>query len=385
MPETFELIAKTMFGLEEVLAAELRALGAQGIESLNRAVKFTADRTLMYKCNLHLRTAISILKPIASFYAHHENQLYKRVRQIDWEEYFSKDQTFAIGSTTNSEIFRHSKFAALKTKDAIVDQFRSKYGVRPSVDIRNPDFVINIHIADKLVTLSLDSSGESLDRRGYRLSTTEAPLNEVLAAGILSLAGWQGQQEFLDPMCGSGTFAIEAALMAANMAPGRLRRFAFENWRDFDATRWHQLKTEAQAQVQSFFGKINARDVDAGALEFAAQNARRAGVSEMITFEREDFLQTNQGLENGFIVINPPYGERLKDNELVSFYKNIGDRLKHDFNGCEAWIISSNLEVLKFIGLRPSRKIKLYNGALECRLQKYELYRGSKKDRNDPK
>lgn len=374
----FEILVKTLFGLEEVLANELRALGAEDLEILTRAVRFQGDKALIYRCNLHLRTGVKVLVPFASFYAHHENQLYKRVRDIDWTQFMTQRQTLAIDATTHSDIFHHSKFTALKTKDAIVDQFRDRFGVRPSVDVDNPDLRINVHIHDKLVTLSLDSSGDNLDRRGYRLARTEAPMNEVLAAGIILLSGWQHDTPLLDPMCGSGTFAIEAALMAANIAPGKRRSFGFERWLDFDGALWQQIKEEATRSERRFRGSIISSDLDSTAIHLAEQNAKRAGVERLIDFRQEDFFDSKPTAEAGTILFNPPYGERLQEDDIVSYYKEMGNQLKHSFAGHTAWIISANLEALKFVGLRPTRKIKLFNGSLECRLQKYELFEGKK-------
>ncbi len=375
----FTITIKTQFGLEPVLAEELKALGVSEVEILNRAVQFTGNQELLYKCNLHLRTALRVLKPMVTFQANNERQLYERVRDIRWSEFLTPGHTFAIDGTSNSEIFKHSKFIALKTKDAIADQFRDRYGKRPSVDTRDPDLRINLHIYDRTCTLSLDSSGQHLDRRGYRLSRTEAPINEVLAAGIILMTGWDGSEDFIDPMCGSGTFAIEAALLARRMPPGRGRSFIFEKWRDFDAALWKKIRLEAEEQIQPFEGNIFARDLDKPSLDMARQNAERAGVADLIDFKQEDFLKSESANNNGIIVINPPYGERLEVEDLKEFYGEIGTRLKHHYPGHDAWIISSDIPALKFVGLRPSRKVQLYNGSLECRLHKFELYRGSKK------
>jgi putative N6-adenine-specific DNA methylase len=378
---TFDILAKTQFGLEEFLAAELQALGATDIELLTRAVKYRGDKAMLYRSNLHLRTALKVLVPFTSFYAHHENQLYKRVRQIDWSRYLTPGHTLAIDATTNSDIFHHSKFTALKTKDAIVDQFRDRYGKRPSVDVESPDFRLNVHIHDKLVTLSLDSSGTTLDRRGYRLSRTEAPMNEVLAAGIVMLSGWQPDTPLLDLMCGSGTFSIEAAMLAANIAPGKRRAFGFERWKDFDAALWSQLKAEAVRAEHRFDQRIRCSDIDPHAVEIAEQNARRAGVDRLIDFKTADFFDEMPHSEGGTLLFNPPYGERLQESDLVGLYQEIGNHLKHDFANHTAWIISANAEALKHVGLRPTRRIKLYNGSLECRLQKFELFKGKKGER----
>ena len=383
--EKFDIVIKTQFGLEPALAKELKELGASNIEELNRAVKCTADNELMYKCNLFLRTGIKVLKPIATFEARNEGQLYREIRKIHWEDYMQLDQTLAIDGTTNGDIFTHSKYVALKTKDAIVDQFRDKYDSRPSVDPQNPDLRINVQIAQTRVTVSLDSSGTTLAKRGYRLAQTEAPMSEVLAAGIIYLSDWDRESDLVDPMCGSGTFSIEAALMAQQVPAGILRTFAFEKWNDFDIDLWEDVKKKAKAQIKPFNGTITAHDISGRAISIAKENAERAGVSDLINFSQLDFLESSATGEAGLILINPPYGERLEDEEeMFDFYNKVGTRLKHFYNGYDAWIISSNLRALKLIGLRPSRKIKLYNGPLECKLQKYELYRGSKKASKNP-
>ncbi|NOU16830.1 MAG: class I SAM-dependent RNA methyltransferase [Bacteroidales bacterium] len=377
--EIFEIIATTLFGLEEILAQELRELGAADIEVLSRAVRYKGDREMLYKSNLLLRTAVKVLKPIGTFYAANEQQLYDKIKKINWDEYFSYNKTFAIDGSTHSEIFTHSKFIALKSKDAIADQFREKYSIRPSVDTENPDLRINVHINDKTVIVSLDSSGSSLGKRNYRLAQTEAPINEVLAAGIILLSGWDKTCDFIDPMCGSGTFPIEAALLANNIPSGRNRKFGFETWGDFDLNLWNDVKAKADSNIISSNVKIFANDIDNKALDIAFANAKRAGVSNLITFDTIDFFHTSHDTGKGLVVMNPPYGERLQINEITNFYQDIGSRLKHFYQGCDAWIISANYEALKNFGLRTSKKIKLYNGPLECRLQKYELYQGSKK------
>ncbi len=377
--EIFEIIATTLFGLEEILAQELRELGAADIEVLSRAVRYKGDSEMLYKSNLLLRTAVKVLKPIGTFYAANEQQLYDKIKKINWDEYFSYNKTFAIDGSTHSEIFTHSKFIALKSKDAIADQFREKYDIRPSVDTENPDLRINVHINDKTVIVSLDSSGSSLGKRNYRLAQTEAPINEVLAAGIILLSGWDKTCDFIDPMCGSGTFPIEAALLANNIPSGRNRKFGFETWGDFDLNLWNKVKADADSNIISSNVKIFANDVDNKALDIAFANAKRAGVTNHITFDTIDFFHTSHDTGKGLVVMNPPYGERLQINEITNFYQDIGSRLKHFYQGCDAWIISANYEALKNFGLRTSKKIKLYNGPLECRLQKYELYQGSKK------
>lgn len=377
--EKFEIIATTIFGLEEVLASELREIGASDIEVLSRAVRYKGDKAMLYKSNLLLRTAVKVLKPIKTFFAANEQDLYDKIKKIPWDDYFSYNKTFAIDGSTYSDVFTHSKFIALKSKDAIADQFREKYSIRPSVDIENPDIRINVHINDRTVVVSIDSSGASLGKRNYRLAQNEAPINEVLAAGIILLSGWDKQCDFIDPMCGSGTFSIEAALLAHNIPSGRSRKFGFETWGNFDEDLWDQVKTEADSQIVNSDVKIFAQDIDKSSLEIASANAKRAGVYDLIAFEHIDFFHTSHSTGKGHVVMNPPYGERLQVNEITTFYQNIGSRLKHFYQGCDAWIISANYEALKNFGLRTSKKIKLFNGPLECRLQKYELYQGSKK------
>ncbi|OFX21004.1 MAG: DNA methylase [Bacteroidetes bacterium GWA2_31_9b] len=377
--EKFEIIATTIFGLEEVLASELREIGATDVELLNRAVRFKGDKAMLYKSNLLLRTAVKILKPIHSFFAANEQQLYDNIKKIDWSEYFTYNNTFAIDGATHSDIFNHSKYVALKSKDAIADQFREKFSIRPSVDPANPDMRINVHINDKSVIVSLDSSGSSLGKRNYRLAQSEAPISEVLAAGIIMLSQWDKKCDFIDPMCGSGTFPIEAALLANNIPSGRNRNFGFEKWKDFDEEIWNNVKEEANSKIIHSDVKIFARDSDNYIVDIAIENAKRAGVQDLIEFESVDFFQTSHTAGKGIVVINPPYGERLQVDDIVNFYEDMGSRLKHFYQGCDAWIISANYEALKFFGLRTSRKIKLFNGPMECRLQKYELYQGSKK------
>jgi len=377
--EKFEIIATTIFGLEEVLAEELREIGATDIELLNRAVRFKGDKAMLYKSNLLLRTAVKILKPIHTFFAADEQQLYDNIKKIDWSEYFTYNNTFAIDGATHSDIFNHSKYVALKSKDAIADQFREKHGIRPSVDPANPDMRINVHINDRSVIVSLDSSGSSLGKRNYRLAQSEAPISEVLAAGIILLSQWDKKCDFIDPMCGSGTFPIEAALLANNIPSGRNRKFGFEKWKDFDEEIWNKIKDEANSKIIHSDVKIFAKDSDNYIVDIAIENAKRAGVEDLINFESVDFFQTTHADGKGIVFINPPYGERLQVNEITNFYDDMGSRLKHFYQGCDAWIISANYEALKHFGLRTSRKIKLFNGPLECRLQKYELYQGSKK------
>ena len=380
MSFNFNITATTLYGLEEVLAEELRSLGALDIEVLNRAVQYKGDLALMYKSNLMLRTAVKILRPISTFRAFNEDQLYQHVRKINWDNYFDTNMTFAIDGSTSGEIFTHSKYAALKSKDAIADQFRDKYGLRPSVDTENPDIRINVHISNEMVHVSLDSSGNILSKRNYRLNQTEASMNEVLAAGIILLSGWNKDSDFIDPMCGSGTLPIEAALIAHNIPPGKNRNFGFQTWLDFDKNLWDKIKADSEQNITTFKKKITAYEIDKKALSVAIINSERAGVKEFIDFKQMDFFESSYEGEKGHVVINPPYGERIEVDEIVDFYKSMGTRLKHFYPGCNAWVISSNFEALKHFGLRPTRKIKLFNGPLECRLHKFELYKGSKRD-----
>lgn len=371
--------AKTLFGFEQLLANELEQIGAQNIELLNRAVSFEGDTELMYRANLCCRTALRILIPIATFQAHNEKHLYDQVKKIDWNQYLSLTTTFAIDAATNSERFTHSKFASLKVKDAIADWYRDKYDRRPNVDPRDPDVQLNLHISDLQVTISLDSSGENLGKRGYRQESNDAPMSEVLAAGMLMLAGYEGQLPIMDAMTGSGTLAIEAALIASNSAPGIGRTFCFQKWKDYDEELYKKIEVElAQARVIPKH-EIFASDIERFAISIAGRNATRAGVNDYLTFKRQDFTFSEPHLEKALIVINPPYGERLEDmDSALELYHNIGSRLKHHFPGHTVWIISSNNKAMKRIGLKPDHRYKLYNGSLECSLNGYTLFEGKR-------
>lgn len=378
--EEFELLAKTFQGLEEVLAQELTELGANNIQIGRRMVSFTGNKEMMYRANFCLRTAVRILKPIKHFKAEDADAVYAAVKSIDWTQYLDLQTSFSVDSVVFSDEFRHSKFVAYKVKDAIVDFFREKEGKRPNISITTPDLRLNIHIAGTDCTLSLDSSGESLHQRGYRVASCEAPLNEVLAAGMLRLAGWDGQQDFIDPFCGSGTIAIEAALMARNIYPGVFRKkYAFENWKDFDRDLLDRIYNDDSAE-REFAHHIYAYDINRPTLDGAEQNAKSAGVADIITFQQQDFRKFSQPAEKALLVTNPPYGERLKPNDILGLYKAIGERLKHEFKGGEAWIISSREECFDNIGLRPSTKIQLLNGQLDCEFRKYQLFDGKLND-----
>ena len=370
------MIAKTFMGLEDVLAEELTQLGANNIVKGRRMVAFTGDKEMLYRANFHLRTAIRILKPIAHFRARSADDVYEGVRAIDWSQLIARGKTFAVDSVVYSEEFRNSRFVTYKVKDAIVDQLRERTGERPNISVSNPDLRLNIHIAEDRATLSLDSSGESLHRRGYRQESVEAPLNEVLAAAIVLMTGWRGESDFIDPMCGSGTLPIEAALIARNIAPGVFRKeYAFEKWADFDRDLFDAIYNDDSAE-RPFDHHIYGYDTDMKAVNTASFNVRAAGLSKDITIEQRDFKDfTNPG-KPSIIVTNPPYGERITTPNLLGTYRMIGERLKHEFAGNEAWVLSYREECFDQIGLKPSVKVPLYNGSLECELRKYTLFDG---------
>ena len=372
----FELIAKTFQGLEPVLATELIELGANNIQIGRRMVSFVGNKELMYRANFQLRTAIRILKPVKHFRAATAEEVYDAVKQVDWTEYLSNDTTFAVDSVVFSNEFRHSKFVAYKVKDAIVDQFREKTGDRPNIRLVNPDIQLHIHIAEYDCTLALDSSGESLHRRGYRQESVEAPLNEVLAAGIILQTGWRGECDLIDPMCGSGTIPIEAALIARGIAPGVFRKeYAFEKWPDFDPELFSAIYDD-DSRERPFDHHIYGYDNNRKAVAIATNNVRAAGLSKEITIDFKDFKDFVQPREKSIIVTNPPYGERISAPDLLGLYKMIGERLKHQFTGNDAWILSYREECFEAIGLKPSLRTPLYNGALECELRKYRMFDG---------
>ena len=384
----FSFIAKTFKGLEEVLAQELIALGANNVQIGRRAVSFTGDKAMLYRANFCLRTALRVLEEIKQASLRFspkgknvkpEDQLYEIVKSIEWSKYMKVDSTFAIDATVYSEILRNSRFVTYRVKDAIADYWSEKAGKRPNVEVNNPDLRINVHIANEQVTVSLDSSGESLHKRGYRVATTEAPINEVLAAGMLLLAGWNGQSDFYDPMCGSGTIPIEAALIARNIAPGVFRKsFGFEKWPDFDEELWSEIYND-DSQEREFTHKIYGSDASFYAIQQAQKNVKSAGVAKEIEL-RQIRLEELKGGE-GLVMINPPYGERLASNkDMEELYGKIGTALKHQFAGSTAWIISSNEAAMKCIGLKPSKKMRLLNGELDCQFNKYELFNGKRAD-----
>lgn len=377
---SFEMIAKTFQGLEEVLAQELTALGANDIEIGRRMVSFTGDKEMLYKANFCLRTAIRILKPIKHFTAKDADEVYEQIKAIRWEDYLDTDKTFAVDAVVFSEEFRHSKFVSYKVKDAIVDYFREKTGKRPGVRVNKPDVLLNIHIAETKCTLSLDSSGESLHRRGYRQEAVEAPLNEVLAAGMILMTGWRGECDLIDPMCGSGTIPIEAALIARNIAPGVFRKeFAFEKWVDFDQELFDTIYND-DSQEREFTHKIYGYDNNPKANEIATHNVKAASVSKDVVLKLQPFQQFEQPAEKSIIVTNPPYGERISTNDLLGLYAMIGERLKHAFTGNTAWILSYRDECFDQIGLKATQKVPLFNGALECEFRQYEIFNGKYKE-----
>lgn len=381
--QEFKIIAKTFQGLEEVLAKEITELGANNIEIGRRMVSFTGDKEMLYRANFCLRTAVKVLKPIRHFTAEDADEVYDVVKKMNWEQYMDCSNTFLVDAVVFSEKFRHSKFAAYRVKDGIADYFREKTGDRPNVSITNPDIRINIHIADNDVTISLDSSGESLHQRGYRTGTVPAPLNEVLAAGMIMLSGWNGECDLIDPMCGSGTILIEAALIAMNIYPGVFRKeFAFEKWKDFDEDLFDKIYND-DSQERDFDHKIYGYDINRQAVAIAMDNARSAGVNKVVDITQRDFYEFEQPMEKAVMITNPPYGERITTDDLLGLYETIGERLKHAFVGNDAWVLSYRDECFAKIGMRPSTRYALFNGALECEFRKYQIFDGKLSERRE--
>ena len=377
------MLAKTFKGLEQVLATELVQLGANNVQVERRAVSFTGDKRMLYTANMCLRTASRVLVPILSFKAQKADDIYEQVKALDWSQYMTVKTTFQIDATVYSDYFRHSQFVTYRVKDAIVDYWMEHENQRPSVKLEGADLYLNVHIAGDRVTLSLDSSGESLHKRGYRVANTQAPINEALAAGMLLLAGWNGQSDFYDPMCGSGTLLIEAALIARNIAPGVYRQgFAFEKWADFDANLWDEVYND-DSREREFKHKIYGSDAGFYAVQAATKNIQSASLQRDIEVKQirvEELRLADTNTEGALVMINPPYGERLsQDKNVLRLYQDMGTALKHQFSGATAWVISSNEEALKCIGLRPAKKIHLVNGDLECLFNKYELFKGDRK------
>lgn len=374
-----KLAAKTLYGLEDVAQQELAALGAHSFESGNRIVHFEGDQELLYRANLVSRTILRILVPISTFTAHNDRHLYQMTKKVPWSKYFTEDQTFVIDATVHGKRFRHSRYAAQKVKDAIVDQFREKTDQRPNIDTRDPEVRLNLHISETSVTLSMDSSGESLEKRGYRTESNEAPISECLAAAMLLLSKWDAKTTLIDAMTGSGTIAIEAALMASNTPPGLFRKFGFQRWNDFDSGLFSRIEHELRSAIEAPTAPIIARDLSERNIAIAKRNARRAAVLDHIKFEQSDFLTSSPVSESAVIMMNPSYGERLEeDNEMFEFYGEIGRRLKHHYPGHQAWIISGHLKALKRLGFKPDKRFELYNGPIECRLVGISIYAGKK-------
>jgi putative N6-adenine-specific DNA methylase len=375
----FKIVAKTLAGLENVLADEIKALGAESVSVERRAVSFIGDQEMMYKANFHLRTAIKILKPIAEFEVTNRDELYDHAKEIPWTNYLALGKSFAIDATVQSEMFVNSMFASLRVKDAIADQFREATGKRPSVNSDDPDIRINVHLMNNHCTLSLDSSGESLHKRGYRIGQGEAPINEVLAAGMILLTGWHGEKDFLDPMCGSGTLLIEAAMIAKGIPPGMYRKsFGFENWPDFNEKLFAEIYNGDYEK--EFEGKIMGSDISPMDIALAKANIKNASLSKVIELQVQDFIKMEPPFENGIIITNPPYGERMKPQSITELYTSMGNTLKNKFAGFEAWIITSSEDGLKSIGLKPTKKIELFNGSLACSYRRFELFKGTHKD-----
>ncbi|MDP1818084.1 MAG: class I SAM-dependent RNA methyltransferase [Leadbetterella sp.] len=376
--QKYEIVATTLMGFENLLIDELRSFGAENMEKLRRAIRFVGDDELLYKANMLSRTAIRFLVPIEDFIAENETELYNNAKSFPWEKVLHLNQTFSIDATISGNHFSNSHYVALKVKDAIADRFREKKGKRPDVGKDNPDIVINIHVTGSEVVISLDSTGVSLDRRGYRIKSNEAPINEILAAGIILISGWNAELPFYDPMAGSGTFSIEAALIGTKTPPNLNRSFCLQNWRDFDSALFNKVKAELKSQIIEPDLKIFARDILPKNLEIIAENAELAGMDEYINLKKADFFETEPTTENGIVFLNPPYGERMKMDDVFDFYSRIGDTLKQKYAGFEAWMISSDKEAIKKVGLRGEQKIDLLNGGLDARLLKYELYKGKK-------
>ncbi|GHT74669.1 RNA methyltransferase [Bacteroidia bacterium] len=379
MKNTFEMIAKTLYGLEGVLAKELIELGANDVQIGRRMVSFSGDKAMLYKANFHCRTALRILKPIASFKAKNPDDIYENLKKINWKNHLPEKKTFAIDAVVHSNVFTHSKFVAYRAKDAIVDWFAEQELARPPVRVNNPDIQFHLHISHTECTLSLDSSGESLHKRGYRIDEVDAPLSEVLAAGMILLTGWRGESNFVDPMCGSGTLLIEALLIALNIAPGVFRKeYAFEKWDDFDAGLFELISSD-DLHERAFAFKAYGSDSSPKAIQATAKNAKNAGLFKYLDLKVLPVQQITEAPEKGILITNPPYGERLNPRDLEQIYSALGERLKHVFTGYDAWIISSNPEGLHKIGLKPAKKIKLMNGSLDCEYRQYQIFGGKLK------
>ena len=380
-----DITAKTFAGLEELLAQELKDIGADDVEVIIRGVKFRGDTKMMFKANYLCRTALRILKPIGVFEVRNEKDLYSKLKNIDWTKVFNNDQTFIVNANLFHSELSHSHYVELRTKDAIVDQFREKTGKRPWVGREDADIFIDVHISHNKCTVSLDSSGESLHQRGYRIAADKAPINEVLAAGMVKLSGWKGDKDFYDPMCGSGTIPIEAAMLGMNIPSGYYRKkYAFMSWADFDKELWNEVKEQEDLNMTDLECNIFASDRSDKAIMIAKRNFKNAGLHKDIELKVQYFDSIQPAEKKGILVFNPPYGKRLEEKgDIFKLYRGIGDVLKQSFTGFEAWIISSNIDAVKFIGLRPSARITLFNGPIETKFIKFEMYEGSKKEKYD--
>ncbi|HZW38396.1 MAG TPA: THUMP domain-containing protein [Ignavibacteriaceae bacterium] len=378
--EKFKIVVKTHQGLEDILAEELKNLGVESVEKLTRAVSFDGDKELLYKVNYLCRTALRVLKPVHTFTAKNEHIFYRKMKDFDWTEFIDAKGTIAVDSAVSSNYFSNSKYVFLKAKDAIVDQIRDKFGIRPSIDLDEPDIRINVRIFQDEITLSLDSSGSSLHKRGYRVNVNEAPLNEALAAGLILTSGWDRESNFIDPMCGSGTFLIEAAMYAYNIPPGSHRKkFGFQNWKDYDPVMWKNIIAKANMDMRKFNHKIIGSDISPEAVGMARSNIRLAKLDNKIELSRKAFEKQSSPGGTGVIMMNPPYGERMKPDDINALYKSMGDKLKQEYKGYEAWILSSNKEALKSLGLGTSKRLSFHAGPLELSFFNYKLYEGSLK------
>jgi len=379
------IVAKTFFGFEDILAQEIRELGGKNVKTGNRVVTFEGNRELMYKANIWLRTAVSILIPIDSFRFKDEKDLAKKLHEIRFSTYFSVNKTFAVKGAVNSDMFNHTQYPMLLLKDAIADHFRDSFGKRPNVELKKPNVVFDLHIKDNECTVSLNASGAPLFQRGYRTKIGEAPLNEAVAAGLILRSGWDKKSDFVDPFCGSGTIVIEAALIAAGIPPLTERKtFGFKHWKDFDQQLWESIQAEIpRLPIKNPGFKIIGSDIDGDMVKIARENAQGLPIKNIVSFECKDFKDQNNDSNNGVIITNPPYGERLEmnDEEIDLMYKGIGDMFKHSFPGFNCWVMSSNLDAFKCIELKPNKKIKVFNGQLECDFRMYEIFKGKLKDK----
>ncbi len=376
MTDKFDMVAKTFLGLEGVLADELRALGAEDVVEGNRVVAFKGDKEMLYRANFACRTAVRVLKPFLKLHSSSADDLYEQLKGFDWEQLMTVKTTFAIDATVYSEDFNNSRFVTYRVKDAIADYFNDKYGKRPSIRLTNPDIRLDVHIAGREVTLSLDSSGDPLFKRGWRVAQTDAPINEVLAAGIILLSGWDGKTDLIDPMCGSGTFLIEAALIGANIAPGVYRdHYAFQQWPDYDADLFEKVYNDDSAE-REFTHKIYGSDIEGKAIAIARANVKNAGLNKYIELERRDFNDIELVPEGGTLISNPPYGERLNVEDIEELYREMGFKFKHTFKGYNIWLICNNEELHYKVGLKPSVRYKLNNGGLDCELLQYVIFDG---------